>query len=484
MSARPRSHSPKLIPLIVAAAVFMGALDSTIIATALPQMARAFRRPPVDLSLGITVYILVMAAFLPVSTWVADRLGARRVFAAAIAGFALASMLCGLSSSLWPFVGSRALQALAATLMTPVGNLVMLRSTEKADLVAAVAISTTPGLVAPVIGPALGGFIVTFLDWRWIFFLNLPIAVAGVALVLRFIPDLKGEAARPFDWPGFALNASAISAVVYGLDRISVAGGDWRLPAVLIGAGLALGALAIRHSQTAAHPLLSLAPLAHKTFRTSALTGGAAARTSFRAMGFVLPLLFQLGLGMTAFRSGVLLLGYYGGDLLLKSIANQTLRRVGFRTALCVTLVLTAAATVSWLAFRPSTAFWVIFLVMGLSGMARSVLMTGMVTLTFADVPREQLGAATVVSNVLNQTSGALAIAFAAIVLNLSAAWRGAPGHIGLADCRAAVLVMALVGLVALPSFLRLPRDAGAEVSGHRPRLNPPASSPEGAARP
>jgi len=468
MSMSAASYKPRLIALIVAAAVFMGALDSTVIATALPQMARSFQRPPVDLSLGITVYILVMAAFLPISTWVADRLGARGVFAGAIAGFAVSSVLCGLSQDLGQFVGARVLQALTATLMTPVGNLVMLRTTEKKDLVAAVAISTTPGLVAPVIGPALGGFIVTFLDWRWIFFLNLPIAALGVFLALRFIPDLRAEERRPFDFRGFVLTGLALGALIYGLDRVSASGRAWEGPAVLIALGLGLGVLAVRHSLTAPHPLLPLAALRIQTFRASALTGGVFVRLPFRAFGFVLPLMFQVGLGMTAFQSGVLLLGYNGGDLLLKSIANQTLRRVGFRTALVASALLTAAATLAWVLFTRATPFWTIFLALALAGAARSVLMTGNVSLTFADVPREEIGGATVLSNVLNQTTGAVAIALAAIVLNVSSALRGAAGHPSLQDCRLAIAVAVALGLLAVPSFLALPRDAGAEVSGHR----------------
>ena len=463
-----RSYAPRLIAVIVAAASFMGSLDQTVIATALPQMARAFHRLPVDLSLAMTIYILVMAAFLPVSTWVADRLGARKVFAGAIVGFAAASALCGFSQNLPEFVAARVLQALAATLMTPVGNLVLLRATAKKDLVAAVAISTTPGLVAPVIGPALGGFIVTFLDWPWIFYLNIPIAVLGVALALRYIPDLKAKELKPFDWQGFWVTGAALGAFIYGLDRIGAPGADWRLPAVLILAGVGLGALAVLHSRRAAHPLLPLGPLRIATFRTAALTGGTLIRIPFRALGFTLPLMFQVAMGMSAFQSGLLILGYNGGDLLLKSIANQTLRRVGFRRALVVTTVLTAVATAAWVVFTPSTPFWVIFAVLMVSGMARSILMTAMVSMTFAEVPHAEIGGATVLSNVLNQTTGAVAIGLAALILNVSSAARGAPGHVGLADCRIALAIFALIGLTSAVSFLRLPPDAGAEVSGHR----------------
>jgi EmrB/QacA subfamily drug resistance transporter len=466
-----KAYAPRLTALIVASASFMASLDQTVIATALPQMARSFHLPPVDLSLGITIYILVMAAFLPLSTWVADRFGTRTVFAAAIAGFALASALCGLSQNLPQFVGARVLQALAATLMTPVGNLVLLRSTEKKDLVSAIAISTTPALVAPVIGPAVGGFIVTFLAWPWIFFLNIPIAAAGVALAIRFVPNVKAEAPRPFDWTGFITTGLSLAMVIYGLDRISAAGSNRILSGAMVAAGFGLGVVAIRHSLRAPHPLIVLKSLKIQTFATTSLTGGTLVRTPFRALGFILPLMFQVGLGMSAFKSGLLLLGYNGGDLLLKSVANQTLRRFGFRRSLVVTAALTALATASWTLFGPSTPYWAIFAVLVLSGMARSILMTGLVSLTFADVPHEDIGGATVLSNVLTQTTGALAIAVAAIILNLSAAARGAPeGHLAQFDCRIALAVMAVIGLSSLPSFLRLPPDAGAEVSGHRMR--------------
>ncbi len=465
----PSASRSRLIAIIISAALFMASLDSTITTTALPQMAHAFGLPPVDLSLGVTVYILVMAAFLPISVWVADRLGARRVFAGAIIGFALTSVLCGFSRNLPEFVAARALQALTATLMGPVGNLVLLRATPKKDLVAAIAISTTPALVAPVIGPAIGGFIVTFFDWPWIFYLNVPIAAVGVALALRYIPDVREERRRPFDWLGFVLSGSALAALIVGLDRISSPGADWRASAILALAGAGLGVLAIRRNVSTPHPLIPLKALSIITFRVSSLTGGALVRLPFRAAGFVLPLLYQVGLGLTAFQSGILVLGYNGGDLMMKSVANQVLRWTGFRRALAVSAALTAASILSWLVFRPGTPFWLIFGVMVLGGMARSVLMTGLVSMTFADVPYEEIGGATVLSNIVNQTTGALAMTLAAIIMNLAARRHG--GRLELADCRLALIAMAAVNLAAVPSFLRLPANAGAEVSGHRPSL-------------
>lgn len=461
------TYSPRLTASIVAAALFMGSLDSTIIATALPQMSRAFYVPPVDMSLGITIYILVMAACLPVSTWVADRLGARNVFAAAIAAFALASALCGFSHSLPQFVAARVLQAMAAALMAPVGNLVLFRTTEKKDLIGVVAISTTPGLIAPVIGPAIGGFIVTFLAWPWIFFLNLPIAAVGMALALRFIPNLKAGERRPFDWRGFVLTGASLAALMYGLDRISASNADRPLPAALIVLGVGLGVLAIRHSRRAAHPLISLNALKYKTFAAATLLGGTLVRIPLRSLGFILPLMFQVGMGMSAFKSGLLLLGYNGGDLLLKSVASRILRRTGFRSALVISAALTALCTATWMLFVHATPFWLIFGVLLFSGAARSVMFTAMSAMTYADVPRDEIGGATVLANVSNQVTGGVAIAMGAIILNISASLRGhGGGGLSLADCRIALAVLAACGLASIISWLRLPKDAGAAVSG------------------
>src|SRR3954462_2025074 len=208
MTSTSRIPRPTLVALLVAGAFFMENLDGTVIATALPQMARSFGASPVDLNMGMTAYMLTLAVFIPVSGWVADRLGARTVFASAIGLFTLASILCGMSSGLWEFTAARILQGMGGALMVPVGRLVVLRTTQKKDLVRSIAYITWPGLAALVIGPPVGGFITTYSSWRWIFYLNVPLGIIGILLAVLWIENERGPAHR-FDWLGFVLAGSA-----------------------------------------------------------------------------------------------------------------------------------------------------------------------------------------------------------------------------------------------------------------------------------
>ena len=223
----------------------METLDGTVIATALPDMARSFGTGAIQLSIGITAYILTLAIFLPASGWLADRFGTRTVFGAAIAAFTLTSIACGLAPSFDTFIAARIAQGAAAALMSPVGRLVVLRATEKRDLLRAAAITIWPGLVAPVIGPPLGGFISTYASWRGIFLLNVPLGIAGVLMVMRYVPQFRGDSRRPFDSKGFWLSGLALGTLMFGFDRIGVR--EWWAAGALIAAAVLLGVLAVRH---------------------------------------------------------------------------------------------------------------------------------------------------------------------------------------------------------------------------------------------
>ena len=213
ISARKAS----LIAMLVAGAFFMENLDGTVIATALPQMGNSFHVSPVDLNMGMTAYLLMLAVFIPISGWVADRFGARTVFAAAIAVFTVSSILCGLSGGLWQFTGARIIQGIGGAMMVPVGRLVVLRTTEKHNLVRSIAYITWPGLVAPILGPPVGGFITTYASWHWIFFLNVPLGVIGITLAVLWITNSKADQHKPFDWTGFGLSSTACTSFMYGL---------------------------------------------------------------------------------------------------------------------------------------------------------------------------------------------------------------------------------------------------------------------------
>ena len=449
--------------------MFMAGLDASVVVVAMPAMAHTFDVRPVDLNLGITIYILAQVVLLPASGWIADRFGARRVFVLALAGFTVASVLCGGSRTLAEFIVARILQGGAASLMTPIARIVLLKSTEKEDLVSVMTISTVPMLLAPTFGPAVGGFIVAYLSWPWIFLLNVPVGIAGVLLVLRFIPPLAGTR-RPFDVRGFALLAAASTGLLSSLNLMSTTGGSWRAGGALIAGSLVIGALALRHLARHRHPVLALHTARIPTFAATSLNGGVLVRLPVRAMPFVLPLLFEVVLGYSALYSGLLLLAMNGGDLLLKTLAARTLRRFGFRTVLMSSSIVMLAGVAVSVVVAAFTSYWVVFALLAACGMARSLLFTGMGTLAFADVPHEELGSSTVLWNLVLQITNALGVSLAAILMNLTSTVLGEPaGHVTLHNCQVALLGLVLLGALSLISFARLSPHAGAAVSGHRP---------------
>ncbi len=325
---KPRPEAPRTpasgaqrVALIVAAAFFMQNLDGVIIATSLPQMASAFRVRPADLNIGITAYMLSTAAFVPLSGWVADRLGAKRVFAGAIVIFTLASLACGFAQDLWQFTAARIVQGLGGALMTPVGRVVVLRSAEKADLLAATALLTWPALIAPVIGPVLGGFITTYVSWRWNFFLNAPLGAVGVALVLAFVPGGSVAAKPRFDLPGFMLTSAALVALLAGLEGLS--GPHRVLSGLTVLAGMGLGAIAARPLSRREGPLLDLSPLKIPTFTISTVDAGNLFRLTISATPFLLPLMFQVAFGLSAWMAGLYVFAYFAGNLLMKTVLPQ-----------------------------------------------------------------------------------------------------------------------------------------------------------------
>jgi EmrB/QacA subfamily drug resistance transporter len=466
------SRRSLLVALIVAGAFFMEQLDGTVISTALPQMAHSFGDDPVRLSIGMTAYLLTLAVFIPISGWVADRYGTRSVFGGAIVVFTLASVLCGLSANLWEFVAARVFQGIGGAMMVPVGRLIVLRTTEKRDLLRSMTFITWPGLVAPVLGPPVGGFITTYLSWRWIFLLNVPIGIAGIVLVLLFIANQRAEEKRPLDGVGFVLSALALASLVYVLDLVGRAQVDWRLVAVLAALGIVSGTLAIRHAKRHPRPLLDLSTLAIPTFAAAAIWGGSISRTAINAVPFLLPLLFQVGLGMSAFTSGMLLLAFAAGNLSMKSITTAILRRWGFRNVLIVNGGLCAATMFACAALSARTPVVLIVLILLASGLTRSMQFTALTSLAFVDVPQPAMSGASSFASMMQQLAWAMGIAVGALALKAAVVLHPGAGNVlrhTAVDFRIAFATIGVLMLVALPDFARLRGDAGAEVSGHRP---------------
>lgn len=454
------------VALIVVVAFFMQLLDSTIISTSLPQMGQSFGVPAVAMSIDITAYMLTMAVFVPLSAWLADRFGPRNVFLVAIALFTLASIACGLSQSLTGFVGARIVQGLGSALMTPVGRILVLRNAAKSELLNATALITWPALFAPVLGPVLGGFITTYLSWHWNFFINVPLGLAGLLLVARFVPGDRDSKARPLDWPGFFFTSLGLAVMLYGLERLANPE-DGILPTVaLIATSVAIGWIAVRHLLRTPHPLLDLSAFKVLTFAVSTLSAGTIFRVAINATPFLLPLLFQVGFGMRPVDAGFLILAYFLGNLGMKAVTTPTLRRFGFRRVLIVNGLIASLAIMACGAISPQTPSALTVVLMLVAGLTRSMQFTALNTLAFADIGEAQRSSAATLSSMLQQLSMLFGVAVAAAILNLSQIARGEATP-DLADFRIAYAAIGLIGLAASFRFMALPRSAGAEVSGH-----------------
>jgi EmrB/QacA subfamily drug resistance transporter len=466
-----------LTALIVACAFFMENLDGTIIVTALPQMAASFHVDPARMSLGVTAYMLAVAAGITASGWLADRIGARNLFCGAIAVFTIASMLCGLAPSFLAFIAARVLQGAAAAMMSPVGRLVVLRTSEKKDLLRALSTLVWPALFAPVLGPPLGGFITSAASWRWIFYVNLPVGLIGMALVLAYIHNQKGDEKTPFDTAGFLLMAAALGCLTYGLDLIGMREAQGlSLGATLLVVAGVVGFLAIRHVRAARHPLISLGALRHRTFFVSCISGGTISRAAISATPFLLPLMFQVGYGLSPVRSGLLLLIYMAANLLMKTITNPILTRWGIKAVLVWNGLIASTFIAACAVAAPSVPLWLSGPVLFLAGASRSMQFTALTMVTFADVKPEQRQPAAVVSALTQQIGMGGGVAVGALLLTFSQRLRGSD-MLTAGDFQAALVLAGVLSALAVISYMSLKPDSGDEISGHKRLQSSPSAA-------
>jgi EmrB/QacA subfamily drug resistance transporter len=455
-----------LIPLVVASALFMENMDSTVIATSLPAIAGDLGEDPVILKLAFTAYLLSLAVFIPVSGWCADRFGARRIFQAAILVFSVASIGCAMARDLSELVAARTLQGVGGAMMVPVGRLILLRSVPKKDLVRALAWLTTPALVAPVVGPLIGGFITTYFHWRWIFWINIPFGVLAIVLAQAYMPASQHYETRPMDWRGFFLSGCGFVGLIAGA---SVMGRDflpgWAAPGMMA-AGAGFLWLYVLHARRAAAPMLDLALFRIATFRQSVL-GGSFFRIAVGAIPFLLPLLLQVGFGLNPFQSGAITFAAAAGALAMKITAQPILRQFGFRTVLTVNGLICAAFFFGYALFTPETAHWLIFVILIAGGFFRSLQFTALNALAYSDVDEKRMSQATGIVSVGQQVALSGGVALAALVLEGARQWRG-DAVLTAADFGPAFAAVAGFSVVAALIHARLAPDAGAEVSGKR----------------
>jgi EmrB/QacA subfamily drug resistance transporter len=457
------SRRPFIVPLIVGCAQFMHQFDGSVITTALPAMARSLGEDPLGLNLAITCYLLALAVFVPVSGWLADKLGGKRVFMAAIVIFSLSSLLCGLSHTLAELVIARTLQGIGGAMMTPVGRIIVAKSVPKSELVQAMNYVTIPALLGPILGPSVGGFIVTYFSWQWIFFINLPIGVLGVALVYAFIPNMRELDVPAFDLRGFVLVGFAVAAMILGFEAM----GRGLLPAsaiaVLIAAGTVCGVTYVFHARRKAGPIIDLSLLRIPTFAAS-IWGGALVYIGSTSQVFLLALLLQLGFGFTPFQSGLTTLATAAGSILIKSMVTRVLRWLGIRRLLIYNTMLMAAYIFGCGLFRVTTPYPVILLTLLISGFSRSIEFTAIQALGYADLPVGLTARATGFSSMAQQVWLSFGVGLVALIMQLGREWHGhaviAPDDIAPAYYTIAALCLAAAGV-----FARLPRGAGAELN-------------------
>jgi EmrB/QacA subfamily drug resistance transporter len=457
-----------IVPLIVACALFMQNLDSTVIATALPAIAASLHEDPLRLNLAITSYLLSLAVFIPLSGWMADRFGARPVFCWAIAVFTLGSAGCGLADNLPELIAARIVQGMGGAMMVPVGRLVLLRTVAKADLVRALAFLSMPALLGPVIGPPLGGFIVTYSSWRWIFYINLPVGILGIALGRLFIVDIREKNVGPLDLRGFVLAGVGLAGLTFGLEAV----GRGALPVTVVG-GLIVGgaicaALYVLHARHASYPIIDLALMRIPTFAAS-IYGGSLFRIGIGALPFLLPMLLQVGFGMNALGSGLLTFASAVGAMTMRLTATPVIRLAGFRRVLIGNSVISSLFLAGYGFFGPSTPHSVIFIALLAGGFFRSMQFTCVNTIAYADVEPALLSRATSLASMAQQLAVSFGVGIAALLLHLTMLARGDPA-LAPGDFPVTFFAVALISLGSVLLFIPLAPEAGAEMSGHRAR--------------
>ena len=458
----------RLVPLVVAAGLFMENMDQTVIATSLPAMAADLGTDPVTLKLAFTSYLLSLAVFIPISGWAADRFGARVVFQTAMAVFTLGSIGCGFSQSLLALIGFRMLQGVGGAMMVPVARLIILRLVPRHEMLQAMTYLTVPALIGPVIGPPLGGFITTYYHWRWIFWINVPVCLLGLALAYWLLPEVREDRPESFDWSGFALTGIGLSALLFGITLIGRASLSPLWPLGMLAVGSVLTAYYLRHARRIAHPILDLRLFSDPSFHSGVLAG-ALFRVGIGALPFLLPLLLQLGFGMTPFAAGSLTFAAAAGALVMKTTAHPILRRFGFKRVLMWNGLISAALMAATVLITKQTAPPTIMALFLVGGFLRSLQFTALNAITFADIPDDKVSAATTLASVTQQLAGSIGVAVAALVIEGAQAMRGA-STLDVWDLSAAFLVLSAIAATSVPVHARMPASAGSDLVA-RPTL-------------
>jgi EmrB/QacA subfamily drug resistance transporter len=465
--------SKQLLPWLVAVAFFMESLDTTILNTAAPAIAAALHVAPLSMKSVLSSYTLSLAVFIPISGWMADRFGTRRVFATAIGLFTLGSLLCGISRDIHVLVACRILQGCGGAMMVPVGRLTLVRTFAKSELVRTMSFVAIPSLVAPMLGPVAGGLIVGYLHWRVIFFVNIPIGLLGLVMVYLHLPDYRDPHSHPLDVPGFLLFGSGVGLLSYVLEVF----GEHTM-----GAGPIFGLLAIAatlltlygfRAMSARFPLLPLKLFCIRTFR-SAVSGSFFTRLGIGGIPFLFPLLYQVGLGYTPIQSGLMMMPQAIASMSLKPLMPRILARVGYRAVLISNTVMIGLLILSFATIGAGTPLWLIVLQAFCYGFFTSLQYTSMNTLVYSDVSEEQTSGASTIASTMQQMSISFGVATASLATAFFVPDRfhSSPADM-IQGIHRAFLAMGGLTLVSTMIFAELKKNDGDSVSQHKVMPHP-----------
>jgi EmrB/QacA subfamily drug resistance transporter len=467
----PSATAKRLLPWLVAVGFFMESLDTTILNTAVPAIANALAVPPLSMKAVLASYTLSLAVFIPISGWTANRFGTRVVFAWAIAIFTLGSLLCGVSSDIHVLVACRILQGAGGAMMLPVGRITMVRTFPKSELIRALSFVAIPGLVAPTLGPVLGGVIIRYFHWSVIFFVNIPIGLLGLYMVYRHLPNYREKRNTPLDVVGMALFGCGISLLSYVLEVFGETTLSGREMIGLLGIACALLAAYGLHTQRTRHPLLRLELLRFRSFRVS-VSGNLFTRLGIGGIPFLLPLLYQVGLGYTPIQSGLLIMPQALAAMSLKLTMPVILQHLGFRRVLIANTLLLGALIALFATFNVATPVWLIVALAFIYGFLTSLQYTSMNTLAYADIGEHDAAGASTIASTVQQ----LAISFGVAAASLTAALF-IPDHTRasapqlLHGIHLALLVLAALTVVSTGVFRVLKTEDGAAVSRHKAEI-------------
>ncbi len=455
----PKQDMSRATPLILATAIFMENMDSTVIATSLAAIAADIGTDPISLKLALTAYLVALAIFIPISSWMADRFGARRVFRLAMLVFMIGSIACAFSGSLAQFVGARFIQGMGGAMMGPVARLVLVRMTPRHQLVDAMAWLTIPGLIGPIVGPPFGGFLTTYFSWHWIFIINIPIGLLGIALVGLALPNETRNKPRSIDGKGFVLAGLAFALFAFGCSVISLPALPPIYGVIAAALGIGLGYFYTRHALATEYPLLDLRLLRLPIFRVS-VVAGSFFRLGQGAVPFLFPLMLQLSFGLSPFESGMVTFVAAIGALSAKFVANWIFKSWGFKYPLVIASLVSTLGILVMGFYVPGTPIPLILGILVFTGFWQSTFWTGSNAFVFADVEDKDAGQANVISQVWGQLMFAMGVAVGGGTLELAHRLRGG-GELALTDFHMAFFVVSAISAIAVVMFLRIPRNAG-----------------------